>query len=63
MFFWFFASPLWWLLGLPGIGAFGANLGTFSPSMFLLEPGLVSMVAMGVVLAGAGLLGRRALNY
>jgi hypothetical protein len=62
MFFWFAASPLWWLLGLPGGDAFGA-LGFFNPSIFLLQPGLVSFVAMGIVLAGAGLLGRRALNY
>ena len=62
MFFWFAASPLWWLFGLPGAGAFGA-LGSFSPSIFLLQPGFISLVAMGIVLAGAGLLGRRALNY
>jgi len=59
MFFWFAASPLWWLLGFPGGGAFGS----FNPSIFLLQPGPVSFVAMGIVLVGAGLLGRRALNY
>jgi hypothetical protein len=59
MFFWFAASPLWWLVGLPGSGA----LGSVNPSIFLLQPGLVSFVAMGIVLASAGILGRRALNY
>jgi hypothetical protein len=56
MFFWFAASPLWWLLGLPGGGV-------FIPFVFQLPATLTSAVAMLVVLAGVGLLSRRALDY
>jgi hypothetical protein len=56
MFFWFAASPLWWLLGLP-VG------GVFTPFVFLLPATLTSVGAMLVVLAGVGLLSRRALDY
>jgi hypothetical protein len=62
MFFWFAASPLWWLSGLPLGFTFGTP-GSFGASMFLLSPSLASLVAMAVVLAGAGLLSSRALNY
>jgi hypothetical protein len=64
MFFWFAASPLWWLLGLPASTAFATPGGfNFNPSIFLLQPGVETFVAMAVLLAGAGLIGRRALNY
>jgi hypothetical protein len=56
MFFWFAASPVWWLLGLPAGG-------TLVPFVFLLPPSLTAFVAMAVVLTSAGLLSRRLLNY
>jgi hypothetical protein len=56
MFVWFAASPMWWLLGLPAGGV-------FAPFVFLLPPAITSVVAMLVVLAGAGVLARRALEY
>ena len=56
MFFWFAASPLWWLLGLPGGGA-------FIPFVFQLPATLTSVGAMLFVLIGVGVLARRALAY
>jgi hypothetical protein len=53
MWFWSGALPLWWLSGIP----FGGTLLFFGP------PTLPLFAAMLVVLLGAGLAARRALNY
>jgi hypothetical protein len=53
MWLWTGAVPLWWWSGIP----FGGGLVFFGPASLPL------MAAMLVVLLGAGLLARRALNY
>jgi hypothetical protein len=48
---------LWWFLGIPFGSVFAPWFLTFSP------PGIDMLIGMVVVLAGMGLLARRALSY